>query len=191
VFAARVCSSSSGARATTAAAASGAGAGAGSSAADLATSLQVQTGPVSAFSAELLSDALLGLGAQSVVVEEAREPGGGEQEVFGAEGGLWDRCHLLVHFPLEVRRVQQEQGAMSCLQPQRRSRVHGAMPACFLPHTPPRTRSAAPLRTALPQHSMTCRAPWRQCRTSVSCLACSTRGCAQRAWDAVMFVQHV
>lgn len=52
--------------------------------------------------AELLSDALLGFGAQSVVVEEFRADGQQEQERFGAEADLWDNCRLLVHFAVEV-----------------------------------------------------------------------------------------
>lgn len=77
--------------------------GSSSSTASLATSLRVQLGPVSGLSAELLSDALLGLGAQSVVVEEGRSEGQQEQERFGAEAELWDSCKLLVHFAVEVR----------------------------------------------------------------------------------------
>lgn len=52
--------------------------------------------------AELLSDALLGFGAQSVVVEEFRGEGQQEQERFGAEAELWDSCRLLAHFAIEV-----------------------------------------------------------------------------------------
>lgn len=52
--------------------------------------------------AELLSDALLGFGAQSVVVEEFRGEGQQEQERFGAEAELWDSCRLLAHFAMEV-----------------------------------------------------------------------------------------
>ena len=69
----------------------------------LATSQRVQLGPVPGWQAELLSDALLGFGAQSVVVEEHRGEGQQEQERFGAEAELWDNCSLLVHFALEVR----------------------------------------------------------------------------------------
>jgi hypothetical protein len=36
-----------------------------------------------------------------VVVEEYRAPGAPEQEVFGAEGGLWDVCSVIAHFGLE------------------------------------------------------------------------------------------
>ncbi|GBF95339.1 ribosomal protein L11 methyltransferase [Raphidocelis subcapitata] len=58
--------------------------------------------PLSGEDAEQLSDVLLGLGAQSVVVEEYRAPGAAEQEVFGAESGLWDRCSVVAHFGLET-----------------------------------------------------------------------------------------
>jgi hypothetical protein len=72
-------------------------------AASLATSLRVSMGPVSGLNAELLSDALLGLGAQSVVVEEApRDEGQPEDERFGADAELWDSCRLLAHFAVEV-----------------------------------------------------------------------------------------
>jgi hypothetical protein len=57
---------------------------------------------VPGWQAELLSDALLGYGAQSVVVEEHKAEGQQEQQVFGAETGLWDSCKLLAHFALEV-----------------------------------------------------------------------------------------
>lgn len=54
--------------------------------------------------AEVLSDLLLGLGAQSVVVQEHRPPGAEEQKIFsdGTATPLWDRCDILVHFALEV-----------------------------------------------------------------------------------------
>jgi hypothetical protein len=71
--------------------------------ASLATSQRVQLGPVPGWQAELLSDALLGFGAQSVVVEEYRGAGQQEQERFGAEAELWDSCGLLAHFAIEVR----------------------------------------------------------------------------------------
>jgi hypothetical protein len=58
---------------------------------------------VPGWQAELLSDALLGFGAQSVVVEEFRGEGQQEQERFGAEAELWDSCRLLAHFAIEVR----------------------------------------------------------------------------------------
>lgn len=67
----------------------------------LATSQRVSLGPVPGWQAELLSDALLGFGAQSVVVEEFRADGQQEQERFGAEADLWDNCRLLVHFAVE------------------------------------------------------------------------------------------
>jgi len=54
--------------------------------------------------AELLCDALLGLGAQSVVVQEHRAPGAPEQEIYaepGQEHALWDSCEVVAHFPLE------------------------------------------------------------------------------------------
>jgi hypothetical protein len=68
----------------------------------LSTSQRVDLGPVPGWQAELLSDALLGFGAQSVVVEEYRGEGQQEQERFGAEAELWDNCRLLVHFAMEV-----------------------------------------------------------------------------------------
>lgn len=54
--------------------------------------------------AEVLSDLLLGLGAQSVVVQEHRPPGAEEQKIFsdGTATPLWDQCDILVHFALEV-----------------------------------------------------------------------------------------
>lgn len=69
---------------------------------NLATSQRVAFGPVPGWQAELLSDTLLGFGAQSVVVEEYRGEGQQEQELFGAEAELWDSCSLLVHFAIEV-----------------------------------------------------------------------------------------
>jgi ribosomal protein L11 methylase PrmA len=39
-------------------------------------------------------------GAQSVVVEEHRPPGAPEQQVFGADSGLWDACAVVAHFAL-------------------------------------------------------------------------------------------
>lgn len=63
----------------------------------------MQLGPVPGWQAELLSDALLGFGAQSVVVEEYRGAGQQEQERFGAEAELWDSCSILAHFAMEVR----------------------------------------------------------------------------------------
>lgn len=62
--------------------------------------------------AELLSDALLGLGAQSVVVEEALEEGASEQQRYGPDAELWDSCRVLVHFGLEVR--VQDTGTACC-----------------------------------------------------------------------------
>jgi hypothetical protein len=44
----------------------------------------------------------LGLGAQSAVVQEARQQGQPEQEKFGAEAGLWDSCEVLAQLSLEV-----------------------------------------------------------------------------------------
>lgn len=69
---------------------------------NLATSQRVTISAVPGPLAELLSDALLGFGAQSVVVEECRDDGQQEQERFGAEAELWDSCRLLVHFAIEV-----------------------------------------------------------------------------------------
>lgn len=63
-------------------------------------------GPVPGWQAELLSDALLGFGAQSVVVEEYPGEGAEEQPRYGVEAELWDECQLLAHFPLEVRSVR-------------------------------------------------------------------------------------
>ncbi|KAF8064663.1 prmA [Scenedesmus sp. PABB004] len=68
---------------------------------DLPSSLRVTFAPMSGQQAEALSDALLGFGAQSVVLQEARAPGAAEQEVFGAESGVWDSCEVLAHFALE------------------------------------------------------------------------------------------
>ncbi|KAI8475954.1 MAG: ribosomal protein L11 methyltransferase-domain-containing protein [Monoraphidium minutum] len=58
--------------------------------------------PLSAAAADALSDVLLSFGAQSVVVEEYRAPGAAEQEVYGAESGLWDTCSVACYFPLEA-----------------------------------------------------------------------------------------
>uniref|UniRef100_A0A383VKK8 ETFB lysine methyltransferase n=1 Tax=Tetradesmus obliquus TaxID=3088 RepID=A0A383VKK8_TETOB len=69
--------------------------------ASLPSSLCATFSAVSGDIAEQLSDCLLGLGAQSVVVQEARAEGQPEQEKFGAEAGLWDSCQVLAHFPLE------------------------------------------------------------------------------------------
>jgi hypothetical protein len=70
--------------------------------ASLPSSLRATFSAVSGDNAEQLSDCLLGLGAQSVVVQEARQEGQPEQQKFGAEAGLWDSCQVLAHFPLEV-----------------------------------------------------------------------------------------
>jgi hypothetical protein len=70
--------------------------------ASLPSSLRATFSAVSGDTAEQLSDCLLGLGAQSVVVQESRQEGQPEQEKFGAEAGLWDSCEVLAHFPLEV-----------------------------------------------------------------------------------------
>lgn len=69
---------------------------------DLPSSIRVTFSAVSGDTAEQLSDCLLGFGAQSVVVEESRQPGEAEQERFGAEAELWDSCSIMAHFPLEV-----------------------------------------------------------------------------------------
>jgi hypothetical protein len=70
--------------------------------ASLPSSLRATFSAVSGDTAEQLSDCLLGLGAQSVVVQEARQEGQPEQEKFGAEAELWDSCQVLAHFPMEV-----------------------------------------------------------------------------------------
>ncbi|KAJ9533636.1 hypothetical protein QJQ45_026714 [Haematococcus lacustris] len=53
-----------------------------------------------------LGDLLLSLGASSVVVVEHRAAGQPEQEVFEEPGSgtatLWDKCDLLLYFPLEA-----------------------------------------------------------------------------------------
>eukprot|EP00775_Hariotina_reticulata_P008826 gene8826-9005_t len=58
--------------------------------------------PVTGDTAEQLCDCLLGFGAQSVVIEEFRPPGGLEQERFGADADLWDDCQVMAHFELQV-----------------------------------------------------------------------------------------
>lgn len=69
---------------------------------ELPSSIKVTFPPMCGDQAEQLSDCLLGFGAQSVVIEEARNDGQAEQEKFGADAELWDSCQVLVHFPLEV-----------------------------------------------------------------------------------------
>jgi hypothetical protein len=75
----------------------------GSNPPSLTTSQRVSLGPIPGWQAELLSDALLGFGAQSVVVEEYRGEGQQEQELYGAEAELWDSCRLIAHYAIEVR----------------------------------------------------------------------------------------
>lgn len=70
---------------------------------ELPSSTRITFSPVSGEQADALSDCLLGFGAQSVIVEEARQPGGQEQERFGAEAELWDSCTVMAHFGLDVR----------------------------------------------------------------------------------------
>ncbi|GIL41984.1 hypothetical protein Vafri_63 [Volvox africanus] len=68
-----------------------------------ATCLRCVISGISGDLAEELGDVLLTMGAQSVVVQEHRPPGAPEQEIFDdGEARLWDRCDLLVHFPLEA-----------------------------------------------------------------------------------------
>jgi len=55
-------------------------------------------------SADLLSDALLGSGATSVVVVEHRPAGAAEQELFEDGSGtsqLWNLCDIIIYFPIE------------------------------------------------------------------------------------------
>ncbi|GLI70449.1 hypothetical protein VaNZ11_015364 [Volvox africanus] len=69
----------------------------------VATCLRCIITGISGDLAEELGDVLLTMGAQSVVVQEHRPPGAPEQEIFDdGEAHLWDRCDLLVHFPLEA-----------------------------------------------------------------------------------------
>ncbi|KXZ41329.1 hypothetical protein GPECTOR_547g556 [Gonium pectorale] len=68
-----------------------------------ATCLRCTLRSVSGEVAEELGDMLLAMGAQSVVVQEHRPPGGPEQEIFDdGQSRLWDRCDLMAHFPLEA-----------------------------------------------------------------------------------------
>ncbi|GIL74321.1 hypothetical protein Vretifemale_4374, partial [Volvox reticuliferus] len=68
-----------------------------------ATCLRCVVSGISGDLAEELGDVLLTMGAQSVIVQEHRPPGAPEQEIYDdGEARLWDRCDLLVHFPLEA-----------------------------------------------------------------------------------------
>jgi len=98
---------------------------------DEPTCVRARLAPIAGPIAEVLSDALLGFGAQSVTVAELRRPGepespiydaggctsgggGGGGGVFSGDGGgsgggggrghtgYWPRCEVVAHFPLEA-----------------------------------------------------------------------------------------
>ncbi|PNH00652.1 Ribosomal protein L11 methyltransferase, partial [Tetrabaena socialis] len=69
-----------------------------------ATCLRCTISAVGGLLADSLSDELLSLGAQSVVLQEHRPPGAPEQEIFddGQSRELWELCDLVAHFALEA-----------------------------------------------------------------------------------------
>jgi ribosomal protein L11 methylase PrmA len=76
---------------------------------DAPTCVRARLAPVAGPLAEVLSDALLGFGAQSVSVAELRRDGEAETPIFDAGGGggggsgqFWPRCEVVAHFPLEA-----------------------------------------------------------------------------------------
>jgi ribosomal protein L11 methylase PrmA len=76
---------------------------------DTPTCVRARLAPVAGPLAEVLSDALLGFGAQSVTVAELLRPGEAEQPIFDAGGGgsggggdYWPRCEVVAHFALEA-----------------------------------------------------------------------------------------
>jgi hypothetical protein len=69
------------------------------------TCIRCTLGSLPGDKAEQLSDFLLGFGAQSVVVEEDKQPGDMEQQIFGVSDELWDKCRLIAYFELEVGRL--------------------------------------------------------------------------------------
>ena len=67
-----------------------------------ATCQRITIRDVSGQDAETLSDVLLGLGVQSVVVSEhQRREGEAEQKIYDIDSALWDLCDLDVHIALE------------------------------------------------------------------------------------------
>lgn len=79
---------------------------------DAPTCVRATLAPVAGPLAEVLSDALLGFGAQSVSVAELRREGEKEHPIFDAGGStsgsassggnFWPRCEVTAHFPLEA-----------------------------------------------------------------------------------------
>jgi ribosomal protein L11 methylase PrmA len=85
---------------------------------DAPTCVRATLAPVAGPLAEVLSDALLGFGAQSVSVAELRREGEKEHPIFDAGGSTsgstsstggggggsdyWPRCEVTAHFPLEA-----------------------------------------------------------------------------------------
>ncbi|KAG2434485.1 hypothetical protein HYH02_012314 [Chlamydomonas schloesseri] len=68
-----------------------------------ATCLRCVISAISGAIADDISDVLLSLGAQSVVVQEHRPEGAPEQEIFDdGVSKLWDVCDIVAHFPLEA-----------------------------------------------------------------------------------------
>ncbi|KAF5834492.1 hypothetical protein DUNSADRAFT_8817, partial [Dunaliella salina] len=73
-----------------------------------ATCVRCRIPNISGADAEALSDNLLGMGAQSVVVQEHRPPGSVEQPIFDENPGspdgpsnLWNSCEVVAYFGLE------------------------------------------------------------------------------------------
>eukprot|EP00200_Dunaliella_tertiolecta_P002351 CAMPEP_0202357584 /NCGR_PEP_ID=MMETSP1126-20121109/11553_1 /ASSEMBLY_ACC=CAM_ASM_000457 /TAXON_ID=3047 /ORGANISM="Dunaliella tertiolecta, Strain CCMP1320" /LENGTH=415 /DNA_ID=CAMNT_0048950495 /DNA_START=117 /DNA_END=1362 /DNA_ORIENTATION=+ len=73
-----------------------------------ATCVRCRIPNISGTDAEALSDNLLGMGAQSVVVQEHRPPGSVEQPIFDENPGspdapsnLWNSCEFVAYFGLE------------------------------------------------------------------------------------------
>ncbi|KAG2426056.1 hypothetical protein HXX76_013246 [Chlamydomonas incerta] len=68
-----------------------------------ATCLRCVISAIGGAVADDVSDVLLSLGAQSVVVQEHRPEGAAEQEIFDdGVAKLWDVCDIVAHFPLEA-----------------------------------------------------------------------------------------